>query len=397
MSNKEFSPIYNSITSSSLKEVEEILEKTLSSKIEHSPIKLNKPIIIYGAGNLGKMAKDFFNYLKIPFLYVVDRNANNYKNDEFWKDTKIIHPDDVNEEDKKNSILALCIVTLPYTKLQTELKKQGWNKILPFYDTTNLYSEKYPINNGWNLNNFNIEEIKTIKKIYSLLEDDISKIHYTQFLLWRRSRIELLFKNLEINNNIRFFIPEVTNLLQQNEVFIDCGTHHGSVIEKFLKITNNKYKTIYAIEPDELNYKILETKLKDYSNITMIKCALSKKKGQEKFYHGFDFASKLNKNGNEIVNTITLDSLNIPVTFLKMHLEGGELNALKGSIDTIQKSRPIITVTAYHNSDGIWKIPDFLKNNTKNYKYYFRLHSWCGTGAVFYAIPKEREGIKSDK
>jgi hypothetical protein len=25
-----------------------------------------------------------------------------------------------------------------------------------------------------------------------------------------------------------------------------------------------------------------------------------------------------------------------------------------------------------------------------NYRFFFRAHSWCGTGGVVYAIPKER-------
>ena len=292
--------------------------------------------------------------------------------------------------DKKDCLLVLCIVTTPLIALRDELTADGWKDIAFFYDVSEAYRDRYPLSNGWFLGKLNKKEKESIEKVFSSLADDISRAYYVQFLAWRKLRIELLFDGLEINNDNRFFIPEITGTLQENEVFVDCGAHKGFVTEKFLKTVNNKYKAIYAIEPDYANFEILETQLRDIPNTTTIKCALSDKNGEERFYQGFDFASKLSKNGNDLVKTVTLDSLKIPTTFIKMHLEGGELDVLKGAVNTIQKYRPIIAVTIYHNSDGVWKIPLYLMNYAKNYKYYMRLHSWGGTGAVFYAIPKER-------
>jgi len=384
-----FSP-YTSLTVSSLQGRGELLQNILSSKIELSPKKIDKPVILYGAGNLGKMAKDFFDYLDIPFLYVVDKNAKQYKANKYWQNTEIVCPGDVKEIDKKNCLLVVCIVTIPLMELQDELKNNGWEDIAFFYDVSEAYHNWYPLSNGWFLGKFNKKEKEFIEKLYSSLADDISRAYYLQFLAWRKLRIELLFDNLEINKDNRFFIPEITGALQEDEIFIDCGAHRGVVAEKFLRTVNNKYKAIYAIEPDYANFEILETQLRDIPKTTTIKCALSDKNGEEKFYQGFDFASKLSKLGKDNVKISTLDSLNIPATFIKMHLEGGELDALRGAVNTMQKYRPIITVTIYHNSDGVWKIPLFLVNNTKNYKYYMRLHSWGGTGAVLYAIPEEK-------
>ena len=381
---------YTSLSMSSLQKEDELLQGILSSQIELSPRKIDKPVILYGAGSLGKMAKYFFDYMGIPFLYVVDKNANQYKTDEYWQNIKIIHPDNVKKTDKKDCLLVVCIVTVPLMELQNELKDNGWEDIAFFYDVSEAYRDRYPLGNGWFLGKFNEDGKKSIKKIFSLLADNISRAYYVQFLAWRKLRIELLFDGLEINKDNRFFIPEITGTLQENEVFVDCGAHKGFVAEKFLKTVNNKYKAIYAIEPDYANFEILGTQLRDIPNTTTIKCALSDKNGEERFSQGFDFASKLNRLGKDNVKIANLDSLNIPATFIKMHLEGGELDALKGAVNTIQKYRPIIAITIYHNPDGVWKIPLFLINTAKNYKYYMRLHSWGGTGAVVYAIPKER-------
>jgi FkbM family methyltransferase len=384
---------YTSVALKSSKMAGELLENLLSADCELQPKKISKPIILYGAGNLGKLAKDFFEYLNLPFLYVVDKNANNYKTDGFWRKTKIIHPDDVEETDKKSCLLIICIATTPLMALRDDLKNSGWNDIAFFYDISEAYSERHPLSNGWFLGKLNENDKKSIREVFSFLADDVSRAHYVQFLAWRKLRTELLFNDSEINKDSRFFIPEIIEVLRPDEVFVDGGAHQGLVAKKFIKITADKYSEIYAIEPDNNSLEILQAQLKDAHDIKIIKSALSDKNGEEKFYQGFDFVSKLNKNGQTLKKTAALDSLKIQATFIKIHLEGGELKALQGAAATIKECRPIIAVTLYHNSDGIWKIPLFLIRNAVKYKYYLRLHSWAGTGAVFYAIPAERKTI----
>jgi FkbM family methyltransferase len=378
-----------------LKDENKILKDIFSSNIKLFPRKIDKPVILYGAGSMGRMAKDFLDYLNIPFLFVIDKNAKEYRIDKFWKNTKIIHPNEVSEKDKKNSLLIICLVTSPLLDLHNELKKNKWRDVVFFYDVTEAYKNKYPINNGWFSGKFSEKEKKYVRRVLSSLADQASRFYYLRMLAWRRLRAELIFNDGQINNDNRFFIPEVINALNSNEVFVDCGAHKGSVTEKFLKIVKNKYKAVYAIEPDNASFKILEKKLGNTEKIKTIKFALSNKNSKEKFYDGFDFASKIDKKGKNLIKTAKLDSLNIEATFIKMHLEGGELNALKGATKTIKRQRPIVAVTLYHNQDGVWKIPLFLINNTKNYRYYMRMHSWAGTGAVFYAIPEEKNNLKT--
>jgi hypothetical protein len=75
---------------------------------------------------------------------------------------------------------------------------------------------------------------------------------------------------------------------------------------------------------------------------------------------------------------------------VKLHLEGAELLALTGARETLLSSRPIVAATVYHNADGIWKTALWLMQTLPNYSFLFRLDSWCGTGAIIYAIPSER-------
>ncbi|MDH4128867.1 MAG: FkbM family methyltransferase [Spirochaetota bacterium] len=385
----KFQP-YSSIQLFSMNELDDLLNDVLVTNIDIHPRKIDKPIILYGAGCLGKMAKYFFDYLNIPYSYIIDKNPCQFQNDKVWQGIKILHPDQVNEFDKKNCLLIVCIVTIPLIQLKNELKSDKWDDIVFFYDVSEAYKDNYPLTNGWFINELDKNEINSIKKVFYSFKDKVSCFNYLQFLTWHKVRIELLFDDFKINNDNRFFIPEIINALSEDELFIDCGAHHGLVINKFITIVKQKYNKIYAFEPDDINFEKLSTNLKNISKVEIKKIALGNKNCQNKFYQGFDFASKLSINGNDNITVVTLDSLNIQTTFIKMHLEGEELNALNGAIKTIEKHRPILVVTLYHNNDGIWKIPQFIINNCIDYIFYMRIHSWAGTGAVFYAIPKER-------
>ena len=368
----------------------ELLRCVISIDSNLSPRKINKPVVLYGAGNLGRMAKVFFDHLKLPFLYVVDIYADKQRLSSFWNDVKIMNPSEVDKKDKENYLLVVCIVNAPLISLRDKLIKDGWNDVVFFYDVSQAYRDIYPLNNGWFLGDLNERDKNNVEKVFLSLSDDLSRAHYLQFILWRKLRVELLISGVTIDVDNRFFIKEIVSVLRENEVFVDCGAHNGSVTNKFSKIVNDKYKKIYAIEPDKTNAKEFESNTNSMPEVKLIRCALDNKNSQGKFFSDFGFASKLGLGGKDTVKTCTLDSLNIPATFVKMHLEGGELDALKGAILTIRKYRPIVAVTIYHNDLGVSEIPLYLIENLSKYSFYIRLHSWGGTGAVFYAIPQER-------
>jgi FkbM family methyltransferase len=81
------------------------------------------------------------------------------------------------------------------------------------------------------------------------------------------------------------------------------------------------------------------------------------------------------KEGDIKINAITLDSFvqqeNIRrVDFIKMDIEGAELNALRGGTDTIKKFKPRLAISIYHSPYDIMEIPVFIKSLIPEYKLY---------------------------
>lgn len=77
------------------------------------------------------------------------------------------------------------------------------------------------------------------------------------------------------------------------------------------------------------------------------------------------------------------------IDFLKMDIEGAELEALKGAVHTLKKCRPQLAICLYHKKEHFFEIPLFLDGILDNYEY--RLgHYTAGTlETVWYGIPNE--------
>ena len=137
----------------------------------------------------------------------------------------------------------------------------------------------------------------------------------------------------------------------------------------------------------ELYNKLNSLDKDSQSRIQVMATVVGQKTETRRFFEGLGYASQLSELGGTNVEVTSIDEMKINPTFMKFHLEGCELSALKGAKNTILKCRPIIVTTSYHNDEGIWKLPMWLMSIIPDYRFYFRLHSWCGTGGVVYGLP----------
>lgn len=369
----------------------QILHELAERPIVLAPRKVDKPLILYGAGNLGKMASSYFEKVGIPFLHILDSNPERYKDDSFWKNVQIIGARDFSAGRKNDFLLAVCVATSAFSTVSAELAKQGWTDVVPFYDIAEAYRDAHPLGNGWFSGKLESNDVDNIGQVLSRWSDDISRAHHLQFIAWHSLREDWLFDDAPVNAQEKYFISQVCSALQDHEVFLDIGAHHGEVCIQFMQAT--EFKQIWAIEPDPDNFRELGLELQKPAKdgkIRMLSCAIGEKEGRASFFQGLGYASQLGEQGKNVVEVTPIDQLGIEPTFIKLHLEGWELGALKGGLKTIRQCRPIIATTTYHNRLGLWELPKWLMEHLTGYVFFLRLHSWCGTGAVMYAIPKEK-------
>lgn len=288
----------------------------------HKPV--SGPLVLYGNGNLGKLAQ--------AYCKVVGQTVVAHIELDEWAD----HP-----------AVAVCVVSDRYVPIERALLNRGFTTVLPFYDLTEQFKHKHPLSNGWYADVIN----PVTAVVMARWNDDVSRAHHLQFIAWHKLREEWCFEEAPVVQNNRYLIPEVANVLDDDEVVFDASAPYDQ---------RNIYYRTSGVE-----------ELRRFSSL--------------------DFASQLAEMDKWEVLTSSIASLDVTPTFIKFHLEGHELPVLKGAKSApLWKQRPILVVTVYHNADGIWKTPLWLMDNLPDYVFLFRQHCWCGSNAVVYAIPKER-------
>ncbi len=73
-------------------------------------------------------------------------------------------------------------------------------------------------------------------------------------------------------------------------------------------------------------------------------------------------------------------------SFIKMDIEGAELEALKGAKNIIQKYAPKLAVCVYHKPEDMEEIPQLLLEYNPNYRFYLRHYSLTMNETVLYAL-----------
>lgn len=343
-------------------------------------------IYTYGCGELGLLAKAFFEHHKVRFI-PIDINPATYENSKDWDGYEIVTTDKV----PKNELILVCISTHSFNAIKKNLNDLGFLNVVSFFDVqegTNSRSyNPFPIRSGWVVDSkfFN----KDVKKVRSRLYDERSRVHYSQFYIWHSKLKEVLSKRHKIDCTNRYFIDSITSILRKDETFIDVGAYDGRVAIKFASLTRGQYKTIHCLEPDTDSYKKLKSNVQCI-NAIVHNIALGNSNKKIGFLGGLGYVSSIEEESEVKVQMMKLDSMEIVPSIIKYHLEGYELDALKGSIKTIKEYRPIVIVTTYHTEDGLVDIPSYLMDRLENYRFLWRNHNYMGQGSVMYCIPEER-------
>lgn len=150
--------------------------------------------------------------------------------------------------------------------------------------------------------------------------------------------------------------------LDKDEVFVDAGCYNcGTDIEFAEKCPD--YEEIISFEPDPVQYdnctKISQTKA--IRNHTIYNIGLWNEENELSFRQGGS-SGCLSQEGTIKVKLDALDHIlqGKKVTFIKMDIEGAELEALHGCRDTIIKYRPKLAICVYHKPEDIIEIPSYI-------------------------------------
>ncbi len=184
-------------------------------------------------------------------------------------------------------------------------------------------------------------------------------------------------------------------------MFIDVGAFDGDTVRQIAQLFSGDFQKLICFEPDPVNYERLKEAVTALPaevrfRVETYPFAVADSPGRV-WIDPSGLPSATLGSGIHEVECVTLDQF-LPArkarpTFIKMDIEGAELNALHGSRDIIRTHRPILAVCAYHLQNHLWKVPLLISEIEASYKFFYRPHNEEAWDFVCYAVPPPRSRV----
>jgi FkbM family methyltransferase len=221
--------------------------------------------------------------------------------------------------------------------------------------------------------------------VRGLLCDELSRKTYDAFINAKLGAAEGLY---EVWRRDQYF-PEGIIQLSEKEVFADGGAYTGDTLLAFIRKAKNKYSRCYAFEPEPGNAARLNALAgrQGFRDVSIVRKGLWSKADTLRFSAAEgETGSAISETGSASIEVETIDKAAPDATFIKLDIEGAELEALKGAAETIKRNRPKLAVCLYHKPGDLFEIPLFLKALAPDYRFYLRQHQPVSCELVLYAV-----------
>ncbi|MDE7324002.1 MAG: FkbM family methyltransferase [Lachnospiraceae bacterium] len=174
------------------------------------------------------------------------------------------------------------------------------------------------------------------------------------------------------------------------EIFIDGGAYNGDTIYDFMAWNKENAYKVYSFEPMKGMYELILKRLEkdNITSVNVLNSAVWDRK-EELFFADMVDGSRVACGGSIKVNGERIDDIvgTDEVTFIKLDVEGAELEALKGASETIQMCHPKLAICIYHKPTDILDIGKYILELSPDYKLAIRHYTLSDCETVLYAIP----------
>lgn len=253
-----------------------------------------------------------------------------------------------------------------YTKLT-----EAYNKFSHFWGAIDLDSHIYDLIEN------RVHQLKTHYEDFIWLYGELADYRSRQ-VLYGILRCWMTFDIIEKNNlrenNFSDYYDFDLISCSEDEVFVDLGAYTGDSAQSFID-SFSSYKRIYCYEITDSSMQQMQENLKDYDSIVYRQVGVGSKCTTMYLPHPDKVwsANRLNTSEGQAVPVVTLDEdIQEKITFVKMDIEGSELDALMGAKRHITEEHPKLAVCTYHNNHHIWEIPRLMKTYNPDYRLYMR-------------------------
>ncbi len=353
-------------------------ESYLKDKRDWQDIKRFDSVIIYGAGGYCTETVSFLEKREIKIDCIIDRDSNKWGRN--IAGYKVCGLDILEKFRGKSQAVVFSIVSFQNEIAERLISEYHIPESCIFSFTTE-FSNKYM---------YGADKIEKhsadIEDIMRILADDESRICYEQCLKSKVTRNPVyITPNPNMKSPYSYFLKDGTGWIrpEREDCIVDCGAYIGDTAQLFCEMTDNMCRVI-CIEASQNNYDKMNDILSEKNMGAQVEAkhlALGSSQGRLILFSEKEISvnASLDKgvlkgdNGEE-VEVDTLDNICgecDKIDFIKMDIEGAEIDALKGGRGIIQKYRPNLCISAYHRTEHLWEIPYLIRDICSDYKIYF--------------------------
>lgn len=343
-----------------------------NKKKRHLTIK-NKKIYLIGKN---AESSEFANRFKVEGL-IDDFSQSNDR----WNDLPVLKSIDV----PKDSVIINCVTSISPVQVTKNLKSAGLNNVVEVADLISEDGEILPL--PWFVSQQRTEMKQYAswwRDLYAMMSDEISRKVLLDTLRFRLTANPEYMRDYQVRLKEQYFEDFMA---YNKEVFVDAGGYDGDTTEEFINRHPN-YKSVYLFEPSHKNISAARQRLSGRRDIVFRSVGLSDTSGTLYFNADAGSASAVTNGVGESITVVALDDelRDKKISFIKMDLEGWEMNALRGAEQTIIKNKPKLAIAVYHAAKDFRIIPQYLLGLNPSYKIYLRHYTQGWSETIMYFV-----------
>jgi len=282
-----------------------------------------------------------------------------------------------------------------YPPSKKSLEQLGFAEVLTFEDLAREFPE-YPILLWERFYKYRQKavDVETKRRLETLFNDERSLETLESIIRFREKPLPQNYPFPE--KDFQYFPRFVREFFKEKNIhFADLGAYKGETVAILLYLFGENVKTLTVFEPVKENLEILKGVLKEITLNGLVSYLYPAGVWKETTIKRIKLlgpSTFVNDEEGIPAPLVSLDDTLIgsPVNFLKMDIEGSELDALKGGVEFINKNKPLMAISVYHHPEDLWEIPFFIKENFPFYRFYLRLHGHMLNEIVLYCIPNNK-------
>lgn len=200
-------------------------------------------------------------------------------------------------------------------------------------------------------------------------------------------------------------------VIRPGDVVVNCGVFDGFELPLLLALMDGRGR---ILDIDPLGHRFLSryvrTALAPFDDVVEVyETCLGAQEGETTFLEHGDGQVSSNRNflnaedqsafsGDRGAHSVArlpavLERAGVPrVDVVKLDIEGAEEQVVDDLALVVERFRPQLAVSVYHQSDHLWTLPDRLMDACPDYDFHFGCFSECKYESILTCTPRERAG-----